>query len=92
MVNYFTTVSPHKKYHNYLAKGWYSLMENCPCGEKFGLHSFGLGDTSGSYIWADKDKNVTIVFLANGNFPFEKPMPTEFQGKLSDEIMKKLGF
>jgi hypothetical protein len=51
-------------------------MENCPCGEKFGLHSFGLGDTSGSYVWADKDKNVTILFLANGNFPFSKVMPT----------------
>ncbi len=66
---------------------------NPPCGKKFSKNSFGLADTSGSYIWGDKDKNLAIVFLANGDFPISKKNPpAEFQGILSDTIMTALGY
>lgn len=52
-----------------------------------------MSDLSGSYAWADKKRNVTIVLLANGAYP-SKPStdPSIFQGNLSDAIMTALGF
>ena len=52
-----------------------------------------MSDLSASYIWADKKRNITIVFLANGAFPSRPAVdPTVFQGKLSDAVMTALGF
>jgi CubicO group peptidase (beta-lactamase class C family) len=70
VINNFTTPTVEKKYNNTFAKGWETVpSSNPPCGSKFSKNSFGLADTSGSYMWADKDKHVAIVLLANGNFP-----------------------
>lgn len=92
VVNLYTTATVQKKYNNTYAKGWETVpAQNPPCGHKFSKNSFGLADTSGSYIWSDKSNNATIVFLANGNFPVQKSVPTDFQGKLSDAIMTALG-
>lgn len=68
---------------------------NPPCGKKFSPspYSFGLADPSGSYVWADKKRNVTIIFLANGNFPVNSKVdPSIFQGTLSDAVMTALGY
>lgn len=94
VVNAYTTAIPEKKYNNTYARGWETVpAANPPCGKKFSPHSFGLADTSGSYIWADKEKNVAIVLLANGDFPVpRKNPPAEFQGRLSDAIMTALGY
>lgn len=52
-----------------------------------------MADTSASFVWADKDKNVAIVLLANGDFPVpRKDVPVKFQAKLSDAIMTALGY
>lgn len=92
-MNLYTTATIQKKYNNTYAKGWETVpAQNAPCGRKFSKNSFGLADTSGSYIWSDKSNNVTIAFLANGNFPVQKSTPTDFQGKLSDAIMTALGY
>ena len=55
VVNLFTSVSSQRKYKNTYAKGWETVpAANPPCGKKFSTNSFGLADTSGSYVWADK--------------------------------------
>lgn len=52
-----------------------------------------MSDVSGSYIWADRKRNVTIVFLANGAYPAIPNLNQAiFQGKLSDAIMTALGY
>lgn len=70
-------------------------LTNPPCGTKFSPspYSFGLSDISGTYAWADRKRNVTIVFLANGAYPTIPNLnPAIFQGKLSDAIMTALGY
>lgn len=63
-----------------------------PCGKKFSNNSFGFSDPKGSYLWADKDKNVTIILLAASGYPVVNSMPHgKAQGEISDEIMTALG-
>lgn len=66
---------------------------DAPCGKKFSPYSFGLDDSSGSYVWADRLKNIAVVFLANGNYPINSMNDIRgFQGKLSDQFMTILGY
>ena len=52
-----------------------------------------MSDVSGTYVWADRKRNVTIVLLANGAYPAIPTLnPAIFQGKLSDAIMTALGY
>jgi CubicO group peptidase (beta-lactamase class C family) len=96
VVDRFLNVTKYSKYNNTRALGWETVSAaNCPCGKKFSPSpfSFGLSDLSGSYIWADKKRNVTIVLLANGAYPARPSAdPSAFQGSLSDAIMTALGF
>jgi hypothetical protein len=43
-------------------------------------------------VWADQKNNVTIVLLANGQFPIGKNDHSEAQGTISDAVMTALGF
>lgn len=93
----FLNVTKYPKYNNTRALGWETIPAgNCPCGKKFspGKDSFGMADpSSGSFIWADKKRNVTIVLLANGAYPAKAASdPTLYQGAISDAIMTALGF
>ena len=73
--------------------GWETLPNtDCPCGKKFSKNSFGLADPSFSYVWSDYDKNISIILLANGNFPTTTPNIQTKQGELSDVIMNILGY
>ena len=84
-----------QKYANTRALGWDTVpASNPPCGKKFSQNSFGISDISGSYIWGDKDKEIAIVLLANGNFPAAHPAKDVniWQGNLSDAIMTALGY
>jgi CubicO group peptidase (beta-lactamase class C family) len=96
VVSRFLNVTTYKGYKNTRALGWETVPAvNPPCGKKFSPSpdSFGLSDISASYVWADKKRNITIVFLANGAFPARPSSdPAIFQGKLSDAIMTALGF
>lgn len=48
---------------------------------------------SGSFVWSDRKRNVTIVLLANGAFPGGRTNdPTPFQAAISDAIMSELGY
>lgn len=68
-------------------------MVDPPCGKKFSSRSYGLSDSFGSYIWSDKDKNVSIVLLAAGGFPIPKTLNYgKAQGEISDAVMTVLGF
>ena len=93
VIDEFTKRFVFTKYKNSRALGWDTVPStNPPCGTKFSANSFGLSDVGGSYIWADKDKGVAIVFLANGNYPFAKPDINKWQGTLSNAIMTTLGY
>ena len=96
VVDKFTNVTKYAKYNNTRALGWETVpLINPPCGKKFSPSpfSFGMSDVSGSYIWADKKRNITIVLLANGAYPARPSTdPSIFQGQLSDAIMTALGY
>jgi CubicO group peptidase (beta-lactamase class C family) len=97
VIDRFLNVTKYSKYNNTRALGWETTpAANCPCGKKFsaGKDSFGMSDvSSGSYIWADKKRNVTIVLLANGAYPARSATdPAPYQGAISDAIMTALGF
>ena len=83
-----------KHYQNTRALGWETVpLVDPPCGRKFSPNSFGLSDPSGSYIWADKDKNISIVLLAAGAYPQNNGINhSKAQGQISDEIMIALGY
>ena len=67
----FTTRVNVKGYNNTRALGWDTVpLKDPPCGRKFSKNSFGFSDPLGSYIWADKDKNISIVLLASSAYPF----------------------
>ena len=96
VVDRFLNVTSYTKYKNTRALGWETVpATNPPCGKKFSPSpfSFGMSDLSGSYMWADKKRNVTIVLLANGAYPARPSSdPAIFQGALSDAVMTALGF
>ena len=93
VIELFTTQVKVKAYNNTLAMGWDTIpAKDPPCGSKFSPRSFGMSDPSGSYIWADKNKNISIVLLANGQYPTPKFSPNVMQGKISDAIMTALGY
>jgi CubicO group peptidase (beta-lactamase class C family) len=55
IVTSYTTAPTKAKYNNTNARGWDTVPAvDSPCGKKFSKSSFGLADTSGSYVWADK--------------------------------------
>lgn len=96
-VNRFLNVTKYRNYTNTRALGWETIpVGTCPCGSKFSPspNSFGMTDRgSGSFMWADKMKNVTIVLLANGAFPAGKTNdPTPYQAAISNAIMTALGY
>ena len=83
------------RYTNTRALGWETVpVKDCPCGKKFSPSpdSFGMSDApSGSFVWSDKKKNITIVLLANGAFPGGRTNdPVQFQAAISDAIMEAL--
>jgi len=94
-VNKFLNVTKYR-YANTRALGWETVpAKDCPCGSKFSPSpdSFGMSDPpSGSFVWSDKKKNITIVLLANGAFPGGRTNdPAPFQAAISDAIMTALG-
>lgn len=93
-MNLFTTRVEQKKYQNTRALGWDTIpLIDPPCGKHFSKNSFGLSDPSGSYLWADKDKNISIILLVAGGYPtYNNLNRGKAQGEISDEIMSVLGF
>lgn len=70
VIDLFTTKINVKGYNNTRALGWDTVpLVDPPCGSKFSQHSFGFSDPLGSYVWADKDKNISIVLLAANGYP-----------------------
>lgn len=95
-INKFLSVAKYR-YTNTRALGWETIPSGqCPCGKKFSASpdSFGMSDDpSGSFVWTDKKKNVSIVLLANGAFPGGRANnPTPYQAAISDAIMSALGY
>ena len=76
-----------KNYTNSRALGWDTVpLVDPPCGKKFSHNSFGFSDPLGSYIWADKQKNISIVMLAANGYPTLNTHlnQAKAQGEISD--------
>ncbi len=58
-------------YNNRRALGWDTvpISDNPPCGHLFSLNSFGHTGYTGTSIWADRDKDLIVVFLTNRVHP-----------------------
>lgn len=94
MVDLFTTKVAVKNYTNTRALGWDTVpLVDPPCGTKFSQNSFGFSDPKGSYLWADKDKNISIVLLSASGYPvLSTASHAKAQGEISDVIMTTLGY
>lgn len=58
-------------YENRRALGWDTvpIQENPPCGRLFSLNSFGHTGYTGTMMWADRDRELIVVFLTNRVHP-----------------------
>jgi len=94
VVDGVTTKVEYKNYTNTRALGWDTVpLVDPPCGKKFSKNSFGMSDPLGSYIWADKDKNISIILLAANGYPVASGIShAKAQGEISDTIMTTLGY
>lgn len=94
VVDAVTTKVVVKGYNNTRALGWDTVPAvDPPCGSKFSKNSFGFSDPLGSYVWADKDKNISIVMLVANGYPVQSAIPhAKAQGQISDAIMTALGY
>ncbi|EAS01357.1 beta-lactamase (macronuclear) [Tetrahymena thermophila SB210] len=70
-VDLFTTKETNVPYPNSRALGWDTvpIQSVLPCGTKFSPLSFGHTGFTGTTAWADKEKDLAIVILANRVYP-----------------------
>lgn len=65
------------------------IQDNPPCGHLFSLNSFGHTGYTGTMMWADRDKNLIVVFLTNRVHPSSlNTMIIEARAMIVDEIVK----
>jgi CubicO group peptidase (beta-lactamase class C family) len=71
VVELFYTRVDGLPYDNRRALGWDTvpIQPHPPCGNKFSLNSFGHTGYTGTMMWADRDKNLIIIFLTNRVHP-----------------------
>lgn len=70
-VDKFTTRVTDLPYNNSRALGWDTIPNQypSPCGQLFSKNSFGHTGYTGTLVWADKDKNLSVVALDNRVYP-----------------------
>lgn len=92
-VDHFTSRVSGQKYNNSRALGFDTVPidPDRPCGNKFGVNSFGVFGETGTMAWADKDKDVILVILTNSANGSGKQRCKAHFGKISDAVMTALG-
>lgn len=96
-VNQFTSKPANLKYNNSRAYIFDTVPsdDNPPVGTKITPDkNFGLWGQTGTIAWADKTKDVAIVFLTNSPYPIVKDINKfkDLSNKIFDEVFTQLGF
>jgi CubicO group peptidase (beta-lactamase class C family) len=72
-VELFTSRATGLGYNNTRALGWETKPEATKyppaCGNKFSNNSFGHTGYTGTSVWADKEKDLIVIFLTNRVYP-----------------------
>ena len=74
--------------------GWDTvpIQPNPPCGKLFSPNSFGHTGYTGTMMWADRDKNLTVVFLTHRVYPTSQSLLViEARARIVDEVVITLG-
>lgn len=80
-------------YNNRRALGWDTvpIQDNPPCGKYFSPNSFGHTGYTGTMMWADRDKNLIVVFLTHRVHPTAQSLLIiEARARIVDEIVLAL--
>jgi CubicO group peptidase (beta-lactamase class C family) len=96
-VELFTTKVTGLGYMNTRALGWETKPEPTKyppaCGYRFSQNSFGHTGYTGTSVWADKEKNLIIIFLTNRVYPKRGNEEIKnIRPKIHDEICKIMGY
>lgn len=96
-VEFFTTKVTGLGYMNTRALGWETKPEPTKyppaCGYRFSQNSFGHTGYTGTSVWADKEKNLIIIFLTNRVYPKRGNEEIKnIRPKIHDEICKIMGY
>ncbi|RPI13314.1 MAG: class A beta-lactamase-related serine hydrolase [Ignavibacteriae bacterium] len=96
-VDMFTTKVTGLGYNNTRAPGWETKPEPTKfppaCGYKFSHNCFGHTGYTGTSVWADKDKDIIVIFLTNRVYPTRtNDEIRNVRPKLHDEVCKILGY
>lgn len=96
-VEMFTSKATGLGYFNTRALGWETKPEPTKyppqCGYKFSSNCFGHTGYTGTSVWADKEKNLIVIFLTNRVYP--KRGNEEIRSvrpKVHDEVCKVMGY
>ena len=90
MAKFYTRVDGFP-YQNRRALGWDTvpISDNPPCGHLFSLNSFGHTGYTGTMIWADRDKDLIVVFLTNRVSPTSLNLDISIaRATILDQIVK----
>lgn len=93
----FTTRVTGLGYSNSRALGWDTRPEPTkyppPCGWKFSANSFGHTGYTGTSVWADKEKDLIVIFLTNRVYPNRgNEEVRSIRPKVADEVCRIMGF
>jgi CubicO group peptidase (beta-lactamase class C family) len=96
-VEMFTTKMTGLGYSNTRALGWETKPEatNYPpqCGNKFSNSCFGHTGYTGTSVWADKEKDLVVIFLTNRVYPVRgNEEIRRIRPAVHDEICRVLGY
>jgi CubicO group peptidase (beta-lactamase class C family) len=96
-VELFTTKPTGLGYNNSRTYGWETkgMPTTYPpqCGYRFSNECFGHTGYTGTSVWADKDKDLIIIFLTNRVYPKRGNEEIKnIRPKVHDEVCKALGY
>ncbi|MCI0449131.1 MAG: beta-lactamase family protein [Chlorobi bacterium] len=96
-VELFTSKVTGLGYNNTRALGWETKPEPTKyppqCGYKFSNNCFGHTGYTGTSVWADKDKDLIIIFLTNRVYPKRGNEEIRvIRPKIHDEVCRIMGY
>ncbi len=96
-VELFTARVTGLGYSNTRALGWDTKPEATkyppPCGTKFSANCFGHTGYTGTCVWADREKDLIVIFLTNRVYPNRSSEEVRaVRPKIHDEICRILGY
>lgn len=96
-VEFFTSRVTGLGYMNTRALGWETKQEPTQyppqCGYRFSQNCFGHTGYTGTSVWADREKDLIVIFLTNRVYPTRgNEEIRKIRPKVHDEICKVMGY